>query len=49
MDIYGLVHQSIITNLNPRLVEMAEKEELFKEAAPNLFGEGFTKIYLVSN
>ena len=35
--------KSVLTNLNPRLVEMAEEEELFKEAPPNLFREGFTK------
>ena len=31
-------------NINSRLVDMAEDDQLFAKAAPNLFGDGFAKI-----
>ena len=35
--------RNVLTDLNPSLKDMAEEDKLFKDAAPNLFGEGFLK------
>lgn len=35
--------RNVLTDLNPTLKEMADEDKLFKDAAPNLFGEGFSK------
>ena len=35
--------KSALQSLNPRLVDMAEDEAIYKTAGPLLFGEGFTK------
>ena len=35
--------KNILANLNPRLTDMADEDGLYKDAAPNLFGEGFSK------
>lgn len=35
--------KKVLKTLNSDLLDLAEEDELFKEAAPNLFGEGFEK------
>lgn len=35
--------KNVLTDLNPSLKDMAEEDKLYKEAAPNLFGEGFLR------
>ena len=35
--------RNVLTDLNPNLKDMAEEDKLFRDAAPNLFGEGFSK------
>ena len=35
--------RAALTNMNSRLVDMAEDDHPFAKAAPNLFGDGFAK------
>ena len=35
--------RNVLTDLNPNLKDMAEEDKLFRDVAPNLFGEGFSK------
>ena len=35
--------RNVLTDLNPNLKDMAEEDKVFKDAAPNLFGDGFLR------
>ena len=41
--------ESCSQNMEPRLVDMVEDDELFTSAAPSLFGDGFCKKAKVMN
>ena len=35
--------KNVLGDLNPRLTDMADEDEQYREAPPNLFGDGFAK------
>ena len=35
--------KNVLSDLNPSLKDMAEEDKLYREVAPNLFGEGFSR------